>query len=69
MGLLGIATLGFFIDSAVAELRLDRALVLLVVTGAITAGADAASRAVRSRMGAVREVSTLDRALKPLETG
>ena len=69
MGLLGIATLGFFIDSAVAELRLDRALVLLLVTGAITAGADAASRAVRSRMGAVREVSTLDRALKPLETG
>lgn len=69
MGLLGIATLGFFIDSAVAELRLDRALVLLLVTGAITAGADAASRAARSRMGAVREVSTLDRALKPLETG
>lgn len=51
MGMLGIATLGFFIDSAVAELRLDRALILLIATGAMTAAADAVSRALRRRMG------------------
>ena len=50
MGLLGVATLGFYIDSALAELRVDRALVLLAAAMAITAGADAVSRAIRSRM-------------------
>lgn len=50
MGLLGVATLGFYIDSALAELRVDRALVLLAAAMAITAAADAVSRAIRSRM-------------------
>ncbi|MHA7866950.1 MAG: PhnE/PtxC family ABC transporter permease [Salipiger thiooxidans] len=52
MGLLGIATLGFYIDSAMAELRLDRAVVLLIATGLVTAGIDALSRALRRRTGA-----------------
>ena len=52
MGLLGIATLGFFVDSAVAELRLDRALVLLIGAGLLTAAVDWTSRAIQSRMGA-----------------
>lgn len=51
MGLLGVMTLGFFIDSAMAELRLDRALVLLVVAGGLTAAVDALSRAIRRRLG------------------
>jgi phosphonate transport system permease protein len=54
MGLLGVATLGFFVDGAVAELRLDRALVLLVAAGVLTAGVDALSRALRRRLGADR---------------
>ncbi len=58
MGLLGIATLGFYIDSAVAELRLDRAVVLLIATGLLTAGIDALSRALRRRLQAGRVEQT-----------
>jgi phosphonate transport system permease protein len=58
MGILGVMTLGFYIDSAVAELRLDRALVLLVVAGAVTAGADALSTAIRSRLGSAGRITT-----------
>ena len=54
MGLLGVATLGFFVQGAVAELRLDRALVLLVSAGVLTAGVDALARALRRRLGADR---------------
>ncbi len=57
MGILGVMTLGFYIDSAVAELRLDRALVLLVVAGAVTAGADALSTAIRSRLGSAGRIT------------
>ena len=60
MGLLGVATLGFFVQSAVAELRLDRALVLLLAAGALTAGVDALSRALRKRLGADRARSERD---------
>lgn len=52
VGMLGVATLGFFIDSAIAEMRLDRAAAMLVATGLLTAGIDALSRAVRGRIGA-----------------
>ena len=58
MGLLGIATLGFYIDSAVAELRLDRAVVLLIATGLLTAGIDALSRALRRGLQAGRVEQT-----------
>ena len=51
MGLLGVATLGFYIDSAVAELRLDRAVVLLIATGLMTAAVDTLSRALRHGLG------------------
>lgn len=52
MGLLGVMTLGFFLDSALAELRMDRALVLIVATALLTMAVDALSRALRSRFGA-----------------
>lgn len=51
MGLLGVMTLGFFVDSALAELRLDRALALLIAAGLLTAAVDALSRALRARIG------------------
>lgn len=57
MGILGVMTLGFYIDSAVAELRLDRALLLLVAAGGLTAGADALSQAIRARLGATGRVA------------
>lgn len=50
MGIIGVRTLGFHIDSALPELRVDRALVLLVGAAAITASADGLSRAIRRRM-------------------
>ena len=51
-GLLGVTTLGFFVEGAVAELRLDRAVILLLFAGLLTAGVDALSRALRRRLGA-----------------
>ena len=54
MGLLGVATLGFFLDSALVELRLDRALILVLATALLTLAIDALSRALRSRFGPSR---------------
>ncbi len=50
LGILGIHTLGFFVDSAISEIRLDRALVLIVVTAGLNIGVDVASRAIRARL-------------------
>lgn len=52
MGILGIATLGFFLDDAIGELRMDRAVVILAATGLVTVGIDTLSRAIRARIGA-----------------
>ena len=54
MGILGIATLGFYLDDAIAELRLDRAVMSLIATGFVTAGVDTLSRSLRTRLGAGR---------------
>ena len=50
LGILGITTLGFYVDSAFAELRFDRALLLILVTALLNIGVDAASRAIRARL-------------------
>ncbi len=50
LGILGIATLGFYVDSAFAELRFDRALLLIFVTALLNIGVDVASRAIRARL-------------------
>lgn len=52
LGILGIATLGFYLDDAIAELRLDRAIAILVATGLVTAGIDTLSRKLRASLGA-----------------
>jgi phosphonate transport system permease protein len=49
-GILGVMTLGFHIDAAIAELRLDTAVVLIVVTGLLSMAIDAFSRALRRRL-------------------
>jgi phosphonate transport system permease protein len=46
-GILGVATLGFYVDAAISELRLDVAVVLIVATALLTALVDALSRALR----------------------
>jgi len=50
LGILGVHTLGFFVDSAIAEIRMDRALVLLLITALLNMGIDATSRSLRARM-------------------
>lgn len=50
LGILGIATLGFYVDSAFAELRFDRALFLILITSMLNICVDAFSRSVRSRL-------------------
>lgn len=48
VGLLGVATLGFYIDNAIAEIRADRAIFLLLLTMLATIAIDAASRYLRA---------------------
>ena len=50
LGILGVKTLGFHIDSAISELRLDRAAVLIIAMALLTIAVDALSRAVRARL-------------------
>ena len=50
LGNLGVKTLGFHIDSAIAELRLDRAMMLILATALLTIAVDAVSRALRARL-------------------
>lgn len=48
LGMLGIATLGFHIDSSFAWLRFDQAVALLAVTAVLNVAVDALSRRLRS---------------------
>ena len=50
VGILGIATLGFYVDSAFADLRFDRALFLILITAALNMAIDVASRSIRARL-------------------
>jgi phosphonate transport system permease protein len=50
LGMLGIATLGFYVDSAFATLRFDRAMLLILVTALLNICVDATARAIRSRL-------------------
>jgi len=43
LGILGIATLGFYVDSAFAELRFDRAIFLIGLTALLNIVIDIAS--------------------------
>ncbi|MCP4406861.1 MAG: ABC transporter permease [Gammaproteobacteria bacterium] len=61
LGILGIATLGFYIDSAIQDIRLDRAMLLIGITAVLNVCIDALSRHIRSRlrlsMGPVQDSS------------
>ena len=46
-GILGVATLGFYVDGAISELRLDVAVVLILATAGLSMAVDALSRALR----------------------
>ena len=50
LGILGVTTLGFFIDSAIAEDKLDQAVVLIGFTALLNIGIDSISQVVRRRL-------------------
>jgi len=50
LGILGIATLGFYIDSAIADIRLDKAMILIAITALLNVGVDSLARTIRSRL-------------------
>ncbi|TKB47364.1 ABC transporter permease [Ferrimonas sediminicola] len=50
LGVLGITTLGFYIDSAFEEFRFDRAMVLIGAAALLNVAVDAVARALRARL-------------------
>ncbi len=50
LGILGIATLGFYVDSAFAELRFDRAVFLIGITALLNIVIDMISRRIRTSL-------------------
>ncbi len=50
LGILGIHTLGFYVDSAFADIRFDRALFLIVITALLNMVVDVFSRWIRARL-------------------
>lgn len=51
MGVLGIATLGFYVDSAFEEIRFEKAFFLILVAAMLNIGVDSLSRWLRARAG------------------
>ena len=62
LGILGIYTLGFFIDSAIADDKLDKALLLIVCTALLNMGIDTVSQRIRRYLrvasGGIRTLPT-----------
>ena len=50
LGILGITTLGFYIDSAIQELHLDKAMILILITALLNVIVDALSRYLRKKL-------------------
>ena len=49
-GMLGVATLGFYVDAAISELRIDAAIGLIAVTVLLSAAIDLVSRRLRAAL-------------------
>ena len=50
LGILGIYTLGFFIDSAIAEQKMDRVILLIFVAALLNMGIDTLSQRIRKSL-------------------
>ncbi|MBA3731708.1 MAG: hypothetical protein H0W93_04980, partial [Gammaproteobacteria bacterium] len=50
VGILGVQSLGFFVDNAMQALRFDQAFALILVTGFLNLGIDAVSRVIRGSL-------------------
>jgi phosphonate transport system permease protein len=49
-GILGVTTLGYYVDAAISEFRLDVAVLLILVTALLSMAVDAFSRGLRRRL-------------------
>ena len=62
VGILGVRTLGYYVDSAIADIRIDRALVLIAFTVLATFAVDATGRGLRRRFQlSMNDVGARDR--------
>ncbi len=50
LGILGIATLGFYIDSAIADIRFDKAMILIAITALLNVGVDTLAGFIRHKL-------------------
>ena len=50
LGMLSIYTIGFYVQAAMYDFKMDRAVVLLAATGLLSLGVDVASRTLRARL-------------------
>lgn len=50
LGILGIATLGFYIDSSIQDLHFDKAMILIVITALLNVLVDTLSRYLRAKL-------------------
>jgi phosphonate transport system permease protein len=50
LGIPGIATLDFYVDSTLAGIRLDRVMLLVFIIAILNIGVDSLSRYIRSRL-------------------
>jgi phosphonate transport system permease protein len=57
LGILGVRTLGFYVDSAISELRFDRVMFLIFLTALLNLAVDAFSRRVRAHLRLKTEVT------------
>jgi len=58
LGILGVATLGFFIDSAIADFRLDKMMLLLVITAMLNIAIDMISRKTRNYLKVEQSITS-----------
>lgn len=64
VGILGVKTLGFFVDGAITEIRLDRAVILIGITVLATFVVDWIARAIRRRFKlSMNDLNSKERAL------
>jgi len=50
LGILGIYTLGFYVDSAIQNIQFDRAMILIVITALLNIGVDILGRFIRKKL-------------------
>jgi len=64
LGILGVATLGFYIDSAIADFRLDKMFILLIITALLNIAIDLISKKSRDYLKVDKPSSSCGCSLK-----